>query len=154
MHNILKLQAHAPPQTASDALRDANQYALSYARHFRALHQLNHDHDCTTTCIKYVAKQCRHEAQDALRKGKVVACRFWLFHILVFTYVAFSKPSPNASGGEGRSSWRHPTLPSPTSAMSFASQSCEEIRLFDQHRQMWAKFGPVATSTSSSCPGP
>ena len=71
-------------------MHDASQYALSYARDFRALHQFNHDHDCTTTCIKYVAKQCRDAAQEALRKGKVVACRFWFFHILVFTYLCTS----------------------------------------------------------------
>jgi hypothetical protein len=34
-----------------------------------------------------VAKQCKDASQEALRKGKVVACRFWFFHILVFTYV-------------------------------------------------------------------
>ena len=77
------------PQPASreDIVQDAGRFALSYARDFRALHQFNHDHDCTSTCIKYVAKQCRDAAQDALRKGKVVACRFFFFHILVFTYV-------------------------------------------------------------------
>ena len=37
--------------------------------------------------FKYVAKHCRDAAQEALRKGKVVACRFWFFHMLVFTYV-------------------------------------------------------------------
>ena len=67
------------PATDADIEQDANRFALSYARDFRALHQFNHDHDCTTTCIKYVAKQCRDAAQDALKKGKVVACRFFSF---------------------------------------------------------------------------
>ena len=78
----------AQPASCEDIIQDASQFALSYARDFRALHQFNHDHDCTSTCIKYVAKQCRDAAQEALRKGKVVACRFWFFHILVFTYVS------------------------------------------------------------------
>ena len=73
-----------PPASRDDIVQDASQYALSFARDFRALHQFNHDHDCTTTCIKYVAKQCRDAAQEALQKGKVVACRFWFFHIHVF----------------------------------------------------------------------
>ena len=75
------------PASREDIIQDAGQYGLSYARDFRALHQFNHDHDCTSTCIKYVAKQCRDAAQEALPKGKVVACRFWFFNILVFTYV-------------------------------------------------------------------
>ena len=72
------------PQPASreDIVQDAGRFALSYSRDFRALHQFNHDHDCTSTCIKYVAKQCRDAAQDALRKGKVVACRFFFFSYL------------------------------------------------------------------------
>jgi len=77
----------AQPASHEDLIQDAHQFALSFARDFRALRQLNHDHDCTTTCIKYVAKQCKDAAQEALRKGSVVACRFWFFHILVFTYV-------------------------------------------------------------------
>ena len=80
----------AQPASREDIIKDANQFALNYSRDFRALHQFNHDHDCTTTCIKYVAKQCRDAAQEALRKGKVVACRFFFFHILVFTYVAMA----------------------------------------------------------------
>ena len=71
------------PASCEDVIQDAGRFALSYARDFRALHQFNHDHDCTSTCIKYVAKQCRDAAQEALRKGKVVACRFFFFHILV-----------------------------------------------------------------------
>jgi hypothetical protein len=76
------------PASHEDIVLDANRFALSYVRDFRVLHQFNHDHDCTTTCIKYVAKQCRDTAQEALKKGKVVACRFSFFHILVFNYVA------------------------------------------------------------------
>ena len=76
------------PASREAIMQDANHYGQSFARDLRALHQFNHDHDCTSTCIKYVAKQCRDAAKDTLRKGKVVACRFWFFHILVFTYVS------------------------------------------------------------------
>ena len=89
-HSAGSLGSVARPASREDIIQDAGQFALSYARDFRALHQFNHDHDCTTTCIKYVAKQCRDTAQEAFRKGKVVACRFFFFHILVFTYVSMA----------------------------------------------------------------
>ena len=81
----------AQPATCEDIIQDAGRFALSSGRDFRALHQFNHDHDCTTTCIKYVAKQCREAAQEALRKGKVVACRFFFFYIIVFTFVEMAR---------------------------------------------------------------
>ena len=74
------------PATYADFISDAMQWALSFCRDFRALHQFNHDHDCTSTCIKYV-KKGKEAAEDALKKGWVVACRFFFFHVVVFTYL-------------------------------------------------------------------
>lgn len=65
---------------------DANAWALSFCRDFRALHQLNHDHDCTSTCIKYV-KKGKENAEKALKKGWTVACRFFFYHIVILTYM-------------------------------------------------------------------
>ena len=65
---------------------DARAWSLSYCRDFRALHQLNHDHDCTSTCIKYV-KKTKESAEKALKKGWTVACRFFFYQILIFTYM-------------------------------------------------------------------
>ena len=45
------------PASFQDLVTDAKSFALSFCRDFRALHQLNHDHDCTSTCIKYVQKK-------------------------------------------------------------------------------------------------
>ena len=42
------------PVNLQDYVGDGKSFGLSYCRDFRALHQLNHDHDCTSTCIKYV----------------------------------------------------------------------------------------------------
>ena len=67
-------------------MQDASTFALSFCRDFRALHQLNHDHDCTSTCIKYV-KRGKEAAEKSLQKGWSVACRFFFFHIVVFTYL-------------------------------------------------------------------
>ena len=65
---------------------DAGAWALSFCRDFRALHQFNHDHDCTMTCIKYV-KKAKEAAEKALQKGWSAACRFFFFHIVIFTYM-------------------------------------------------------------------
>ena len=54
-------------------VEDANKWGRSFCRDFRALHQLNHNHDCTSTCIKYIKQKAKDIAQDALRLGKVVA---------------------------------------------------------------------------------
>ena len=69
-----------------ELVRDADQWALSFCRDFRALHQFNHDHDCQSTCIKYVAKKGLDAAKKALKTGKAVVCRFFFYHIVEFTY--------------------------------------------------------------------
>ena len=86
--NAANLGSVPQPASSEDIVDDAKQFALSFGRDFRALHQLNHDHDCHTTCLKNVTKQCKEAAQEALRKGKVVMCRFFFYHIVVFNYVA------------------------------------------------------------------
>ena len=75
------------PVNLQDYVGDGKSFGLSYCRDFRALHQLNHDHDCTSTCIKYVQKKCKDAAEEALRRGRVVACRFAFFHIVVFMFM-------------------------------------------------------------------
>ena len=75
----------AQPASYEEINEDAGRFALSYCRDFRALHQFNHDHDCTHTCIKYLKNQCKEAAENAIRKGKVVLCRFFFFHIKVFS---------------------------------------------------------------------
>jgi hypothetical protein len=77
------------PASFQDLVADAKSFALSFGRDFRALHQLNHDHDCTSTCIKYVQKKCKEAAEEALRRGRVVACRFFFFHIVSFVSDSF-----------------------------------------------------------------
>ena len=64
---------------------DASKWSLSFVRDFRALHQFNHDHDCTSTCIKYIKKGIEN-AKQAVQQGKSVACRFFFFVIRVFTF--------------------------------------------------------------------
>ena len=64
-------------------LADAQKWSLSFVRDFRALHQFNHDHNCNSTCIKYIKKEIEN-AKQALQRGRSVACRFYFFIILTF----------------------------------------------------------------------
>lgn len=79
-------EGREPTTVLNSLIDDANAWALSFCRDFRALHQLNHDHDCTSTCIKYV-KKGKENAEKALQKGWTVACRFFFYHILILTYM-------------------------------------------------------------------
>ena len=42
-------------------------------------HCSNHEHNCTSTCVKYVKKKL--EAQQSLHANRVPSCRFWFFRI-------------------------------------------------------------------------
>ena len=57
------------PVSVEDYVADAHAFALTFCRDFRALHQLNHDHDCTSTCVTYAQKKCKAAAEEALRRG-------------------------------------------------------------------------------------
>ena len=70
---------------------DANDFAGSVCRDFRALHQLNHDHDCKDTCVKYVHNKKKAAADEALKRGMVVGCRFLFYHIVEFACGAVQK---------------------------------------------------------------
>ena len=66
--------------TEESLLADAQQWAAVYARDVRACRSQNHDHVCTSTCVKYV------KAGDGayLAADKVPERRFWLFRTMVF----------------------------------------------------------------------
>ena len=78
----------AAEMTAEQLADDARRWACSFCRDVRALSQLNHNHDCTSTCIKYVKQKVKDTAEEALRLGKVVACRFFFFYIVVLNAAA------------------------------------------------------------------
>ena len=91
-----------------DYVADANAFAVSYCRDFRAPHQLNHDHDCTITCVKYVQKKCKAAAEEALRRGSSVACRFssstsWsLLAVMYSLQSVLGRMLSSVSGGKGK----------------------------------------------------
>ena len=82
-------QSHMVASLASceQLSQDANGFALNFGRDFRALHQFNHDHDCTSTCIKYVAKKCKEAAESAIKKVPLLHVDFFFYVIIPFTYV-------------------------------------------------------------------
>ena len=114
------------PACLEDYVADANAFAVSYCRDFRALHQLNHDHDCTNTCVKYVQKKCKAAAEEALRRGSSVACRFssstsWsLLAVLYSLQSVLGRMLSSVSGGKGTSSSMQPTSPAQMTETSSA----------------------------------
>ena len=53
---------------------DARLWARSFALDVFNLHCVNHEHDCTETCVKYMKNKL--EGKDSLRSSKVPSCRF------------------------------------------------------------------------------
>ena len=76
-----------PHVTAEEIRMDAEGWALAFTRDVRALHQLNHSHECSQTCLKNVKKEDKGSMQRALLRGQTVACRFFFFVILQFRVV-------------------------------------------------------------------
>ena len=136
---------------------DANAFAMSYGRDFRALHQLNRDHDCTSSCVKCVQKKFKEAAEEALRHGKVVACLCSSSTSCSLPAALYSLPSvlgrmpSSASAGKGRSLSKQRTSPAPMTATSSVRSFWCGTRLSDQRRRMLDKTGAAATSTCSSC---
>ena len=93
-----------------DYVADATAYAVSYCRDFRALHQLSHDHDCRSTCVKYVKPKVKAAAEERVKRGLVVACRFSSIISSSLRAALYSLPSvkerrlSSAFAGKGRNS--------------------------------------------------
>jgi hypothetical protein len=75
--------------TSDDILSDAARWETCFARDARALLCLNHDHDCTATCVKYAKKTA--EASINGTSCAVPPCRFWFFRTLVFRVMQGAK---------------------------------------------------------------
>ncbi len=67
--------------------RDAKQFALAFVRDARALHCHNHDHNCSFTCVKYVAQAVKKLAGEALNTGTNIVCRFFFYVLLIFKVI-------------------------------------------------------------------
>ena len=49
----------------------------------RFLHHHNHDHDCSSTCVKNVKKKTKEELAKMLKASRAPPCRFDFFHIVL-----------------------------------------------------------------------
>ena len=55
--------------TGTDRMeREAQSWALSFCKHARAMHCLNHDHICTATCTKYAKDDGNSQQQQVAPK--------------------------------------------------------------------------------------
>ena len=68
-------RAASPAELAADTQQWSAHFALDAFNN----HCVNHEHDCTETCIKYAKKML--EAKQTLRSHKVPSCRFWYFRV-------------------------------------------------------------------------
>ncbi|MCP4206292.1 MAG: hypothetical protein GY767_04500, partial [Shimia sp.] len=73
------LKADGTVSSEADREADAKQWAAHFADDVFNNHCVNHEHDCTETCIKYAKK--RLEAKQSLRSHKVPSCRFGFFRV-------------------------------------------------------------------------
>ena len=71
---IATLNPDSTQCTSEDLQKDARAWAAHFGPDAFHNHCSNHEHDCTSTCVKYVKKKL--EAQQSLRANKVPSCRF------------------------------------------------------------------------------
>ena len=64
--------------------RDAKVFEQCFGRDVRFLHHHNHDHDCSTTCIKNMKKKSGEEMARMLKVNRAPPCRFGICHTVTF----------------------------------------------------------------------
>ena len=90
--------------TDLDMVHDGKLWSQRFGRDVRSLHTFNHDHNCTTTCFKYLKAKAKEAVEKAAKLGKEVvqkagdkaavlasACRFFFFRIMSFEVVENGK---------------------------------------------------------------
>ena len=60
----------------------------AFARDVRCLHNGNHDHNCSATCVKYQKKKSKEEQATMLQASKAPPCRFFFYIIVVLRIVS------------------------------------------------------------------
>ena len=70
--------------TSQDLHDDAVKWEASFGRDVRCLHHINHNHDCSHTCVKH-QKKSEEEKKEMLKRSKAPPCRFWFFRVIVLT---------------------------------------------------------------------
>ena len=83
-----ELQHFLEDMSGSVAQRaDFQQDAVIFERCFeldvRFLHHHNHDHGCSSTCVKNVKKKTKEELAKMLKANRAPPCRFEFWHIVL-----------------------------------------------------------------------
>ena len=66
---------------------DAHMWQDAFARDVRCLHNGNHDHNCSATCVKYQKKKTTEGHISMLQASKAPPCRFFFYVIIVLRII-------------------------------------------------------------------
>ena len=69
--------------TPADFRMEASKWEQAFAHDYRWLSGHNHDHTCSTTCVKKLKKASTEEKAKAVKSSRVPPCRFWFLHVVV-----------------------------------------------------------------------
>ena len=69
--------------TTSDFHADAIVFEKCFGTDVRFLHQHNHDHVCSGTCVKNVKKKTKEELLKTLKSNRAPPGRFEFFHVVL-----------------------------------------------------------------------
>ena len=94
--------------------RGAARFALDFSRAARALHGLNHDHNCSFTCVKYAKQNAKQIAEKGLGAATNIVCRFFM-------------RSPRVQDSGGRD-WARGSRAPPRQAASRRAVCCQQQR--------------------------
>ena len=67
---------------AFDFEQDAKVFEQCFGKDVRYLHHHNHDHDCSSTCVKNVKKKTQEELAKMLKANRAPPCRFEFWHVV------------------------------------------------------------------------
>ena len=67
-----------------DFLADSAAWSQAFAEDVRFLHSHCHNHNCSTTCVKYSKSLSESQKNDALQSHRVPLCRFMFYTIFAF----------------------------------------------------------------------
>ena len=86
------------PAVRGDFHADAIVFEKCFGLDVRFLHNHNHDHECSGTCVKNVKKKTAQDLAKMLRSNRAPPCRFFFTHI--FELVLENKKKRSEGGAK------------------------------------------------------
>ena len=80
--------------------QDAREFEKAFARDVRFLHNHNHDHECSGTCVKNVKKKTNEQLAKLLKDNRAPPCRFEFDHVVEVIIYEKVKKMRNPSVGQ------------------------------------------------------